>query len=40
LDELKKLPPISNRMDISAIIEDEGIDRREFLKWASAHAMV
>ncbi len=36
LDELKKLPPISNRMDISAIIEDEGIDRREFLKWASA----
>jgi len=23
-------------MDISAIIEDEGIDRREFLKWASA----
>ncbi len=36
MDELKKLPPISNRMDISAIIEDEGIDRREFLKWASA----
>ncbi len=36
LDELKKLAPVSNRIDFKNAIEDEGIDRRDFLKWASA----
>jgi quinone-reactive Ni/Fe-hydrogenase small subunit len=36
LDELKKLAPISNRMDFSKSLEEEGVDRRDFLKWASA----
>jgi quinone-reactive Ni/Fe-hydrogenase small subunit len=36
LDDLKKLAPVSNRIDFKSVIEDEGIDRRDFLKWASA----
>jgi len=36
LDELKKLPPVSNRINFSKAIEEEGVNRREFLKWASA----
>jgi len=36
LDELKALPPLNNRMDFKESIEDEGLDRRDFLKWASA----
>jgi len=36
LDELKKLAPVSNRIDFKSAIEDEGLDRRDFLKWASA----
>ncbi len=36
LDELKKLKPLNNRRDFLATIEDEGLERRDFLKWASA----
>jgi len=36
LDELKALAPLNNRMDFKESIEDEGLDRRDFLKWASA----
>ena len=36
LDALKALPPISNRMDFSKSIEEEGVNRRDFMKWASA----
>ncbi|MDD5406351.1 MAG: hydrogenase small subunit [Sulfurovaceae bacterium] len=36
LDELKALPPINNKLDLQAALFDEGIDRRDFLKWASA----
>jgi len=36
LDELKQLAPISNRMDFSKSIEEEGVNRRDFMKWASA----
>lgn len=36
LNELKAMKPLNNRTDVKDIIEDEGIDRRDFLKWASA----
>ena len=36
LDELKKLKPLNNRRDFLSTIEDEGLERRDFLKWASA----
>lgn len=36
LEGLKKLKPLNNRMDFKQSIEDEGLDRRDFLKWASA----
>ncbi len=36
LDELKKLAPINNRRDFRTVIEEEGLERRDFLKWASA----
>ncbi len=36
LDELKGLTPLNNRLDFKESIEDEGLDRRDFLKWASA----
>jgi len=36
LDELKKLEPLNNRMDFMQSIEEEGLERRDFLKWASA----
>jgi len=36
LDELKDLTPLNNRLDFKESIEDEGLDRRDFLKWASA----
>ena len=36
LEELRKLTPLNNRMDLRQTIEEEGIDRREFMKWASA----
>jgi len=35
LDELKAMAPV-NVIDFQEILEDEGYDRREFLKWASA----
>ena len=35
LEELKNLTPI-NKVSISEILEDEGVSRRDFLKWASA----
>lgn len=35
LDELKAMAPL-NAIDFQEILEDEGYDRREFLKWASA----
>jgi quinone-reactive Ni/Fe-hydrogenase small subunit len=36
LDELNSLTPLNNRMDFKESIADEGLDRRDFLKWASA----
>ena len=36
LDDLKKLAPLNNRMDFKESIEEEGLERRDFLKWASA----
>ncbi len=36
LDDLKKLAPLNNRMDFKESVEDEGLERRDFLKWASA----
>ncbi len=36
LDELKKLAPINSRRDFRTVIEEEGLERRDFLKWASA----
>ncbi len=36
LDALKKLAPINNRRDFRTVIEEEGLERRDFLKWASA----
>jgi len=36
LAELRNLSPLNNRMDLRQTIEEEGIDRREFMKWASA----
>ncbi|NPA04003.1 MAG: twin-arginine translocation signal domain-containing protein, partial [Epsilonproteobacteria bacterium] len=35
LEELQKLTPVKN-LSIQEILEDEGISRRDFLKWASA----
>jgi len=35
LEELRNLEPIS-KVSIKEILEDEGVSRREFLKWASA----
>ncbi len=36
LDELKALPVMNNRIDFKQAISDEGLDRRDFLKWVSA----
>ncbi len=36
LETLRELPPVSNRVDFKNAIFDEGFDRRDFLKWASA----
>jgi quinone-reactive Ni/Fe-hydrogenase small subunit len=36
LAQLRALPPLNNRMDLRQTIEEEGIDRRDFMKWASA----
>ena len=36
LDALKKLTPLNNRRDFMSTVEEEGLERRDFLKWASA----
>ncbi len=36
LEELKSQQPLNNRLDISDVLEMNGIERRDFLKWASA----
>ncbi len=36
IEELKKLKPLNNRIDFTESIEDQGLERRDFLKWASA----
>ncbi|MEN8727818.1 MAG: hydrogenase small subunit, partial [Sulfurovum sp.] len=36
LDELKELDPLTNRKDFKESIEEDGLERRDFLKWASA----
>ncbi|WP_200763049.1 hydrogenase small subunit [Nitrosophilus alvini] len=35
LDELKKMAP-RTKVDLSEVLEDEGLTRRDFMKWASA----
>ncbi|MDO9207148.1 MAG: hydrogenase, partial [Sulfuricurvum sp.] len=35
LNEMRAQAP-ANRLDFSDLLEDNGIDRREFMKWASA----
>ncbi len=35
LDELRAMAP-ANRMDLQEILADDGFDRRDFMKWASA----
>jgi quinone-reactive Ni/Fe-hydrogenase small subunit len=36
LESLEKLPPVSNKIKIESALEDEGVNRRDVLKWASA----
>ncbi len=36
LDQLKALPAMNNRIDFKQAITDNGLDRRDFLKWVSA----
>lgn len=36
LDELKDFKPLNNRIDFKESLISEGVDRRDFLKWASA----
>jgi len=36
LQSLKDMAPLNNRMDFKQTIFDEGLDRRDFMKWASA----
>ena len=36
IEDLKKLAPLNNRMDFTESIEEQGLERRDFLKWASA----
>jgi len=38
LKDLKKLKVLNNRRDFRKSIEDEGLERRDFLKWASAYS--
>lgn len=35
LAELRERPPV-NRLDFEALLEDEGMERRDFMKWVSA----
>jgi len=36
LESLKNMAPVSNNIKIKEAIEEEGVNRRDFLKWASA----
>ena len=36
IEELKTQQPINNRLDIEDVLKTQGIERRDFLKWASA----
>jgi quinone-reactive Ni/Fe-hydrogenase small subunit len=36
IDELKTQTPRENRLDIDDLLQDQGINRRDFMKWASA----
>lgn len=36
LDALKEMKPLTNRRDFTESIEADGLERRDFLKWASA----
>ena len=36
IEELKTQQPINNRLDIGDVLESQGIERRDFMKWASA----
>ncbi len=36
VEELKSQTPINKRLDISDVLETQGVNRRDFMKWASA----
>ena len=36
IEELKTQQPLENRLDIGNVLETHGVERRDFLKWASA----
>lgn len=36
LDELEALAPVNNKLSINDVLNDNGVERRDFLKWASA----
>ncbi len=36
LEELKASTPVNNRLSVEEVLETNGIDRRSFMKWASA----
>jgi quinone-reactive Ni/Fe-hydrogenase small subunit len=36
LEELKSQQPVNNRLDIGDMLEMQGIERRDFMKWVSA----
>ena len=36
LDSLREKEPLNNRIDFKQVLSDEGFERRDFLKWASA----
>ncbi|NPA65463.1 MAG: hydrogenase small subunit [Epsilonproteobacteria bacterium] len=36
LEELKSATPVNNRLSVEEVLETNGIDRRSFMKWASA----
>ncbi|WP_457748129.1 hydrogenase small subunit [Sulfurimonas sp.] len=36
IEELKTQQPLNNRLEISDVLETHGIERRDFMKWASA----
>lgn len=36
IEELKTQQPINNRLEIEDVLESNGIERRDFMKWASA----